>query len=183
MDPDFMKYKIESDLKNYEKALEMIAKSGNKFFEESLALIKKQRLFKQALVLYKDQPELHAQVKTAFGDYLLQRGYVQEAGLLYMGSENPSDLQKSLEAFKKCANVEMAFSVAYKLKFTNEQQQQLLQEMVEILAAASKFVEAAELYCKQEAYSSSQAVEYFNKGGAFLKAIKEAMKEGDLSTQ
>ena len=89
MDPDFMKYKIESDLKNYERALEMIAKSGNKFFEESLALIKKQRLFKQALELYKDQPELHAQVKTAFGDYLLQRGYVQEAGLLYMGSENP----------------------------------------------------------------------------------------------
>lgn len=55
--------------------------------------------------------------------------------------------------------------------------------MVEILAAASKFVEAGDLYCKQEAYSSSQAVEYFNKGGAFLKAVKEAMKEGDLSTQ
>ena len=32
MDTDFMKYKIESDLKNYERALEMIAKSGDKFF-------------------------------------------------------------------------------------------------------------------------------------------------------
>ena len=41
MDPDFMKYNIESDLKNYEKALQMIAKSGSKFFEESLALVKK----------------------------------------------------------------------------------------------------------------------------------------------
>jgi|TARA_B110000285_G_C15049305_1_gene576098 hypothetical protein len=46
MDPDFMKYRIESDLKNYEKSLQMIAKSGEKFFEESLTLIKKQRLFK-----------------------------------------------------------------------------------------------------------------------------------------
>ena len=70
MDLDYMKYKIENDLKNYEKALEMIANSGEKFFEEALVLIKKQRLFKQALVLFEDRPSLHIQVKRAFGDYL-----------------------------------------------------------------------------------------------------------------
>tara|TARA_B110000285_G_C15049305_1_gene576099 strand:+ start:407 stop:706 length:300 start_codon:yes stop_codon:yes gene_type:complete len=98
-----------------------------------------------------------------------------------MGSENKEDLQKSIEAFKKCNNVEMTFSVAYKLKFTEEEHQQLHQEMVENLAAASKFDEAGDLYCKLDVYISSQAVEYFNKGGAFLKAVKEAMKEKDIA--
>jgi hypothetical protein len=37
-----------------------------------------------------------------------------------MGSQNIEDLQKSIEAFKKCANVEMAFSVGYKLDYTDE---------------------------------------------------------------
>ena len=53
--------------------------------------------------------------------------------------------------------------------------------MVENLAAASKFDEAGDLYCKLDVYISSQAVEYFNKGGAFLKAVKEAMKEKDIA--
>jgi hypothetical protein len=39
-------------------------------------------------------------VKRAFGDYLHQRGYIQEAGFLYMNSEEPEDLEKSLNAFK-----------------------------------------------------------------------------------
>jgi hypothetical protein len=39
MDPIFMKYRIELDLKNYEVALKMIAQGGEKYFEEALALI------------------------------------------------------------------------------------------------------------------------------------------------
>ena len=99
-----------------------------------------------------------------------------------MGSENPEDLNKSLEAFKKCANVDLALSVAYKLKYDAEQEQQLQMELVDILASSSKFDEAGDLYCKQENYNSSQAVEYFNKGGAYLKAVREAMKVKDLAS-
>jgi len=36
-----MKFKIESDLKNFETALGIIAQGGAKYFEEALALIKK----------------------------------------------------------------------------------------------------------------------------------------------
>ena len=46
MDEHMMKYTIEFDLKNYEAALSIIAKSGDKYFEEAITLIKKQRLFK-----------------------------------------------------------------------------------------------------------------------------------------
>lgn len=41
-----MKFKIEFDLKNYERALNMISKCGDEHFEEALSMIKKFRLFK-----------------------------------------------------------------------------------------------------------------------------------------
>lgn len=41
MDPIFMKYRIQLDLKNFETALKMIAESGEQHFEEALGLIKK----------------------------------------------------------------------------------------------------------------------------------------------
>ena len=70
-----MKYTIQSDLKNYESALTIIAEGGEKYFEEGLEMIKKQRLYKQALKEYEKYPELQINVKRAFGDYLNQRGY------------------------------------------------------------------------------------------------------------
>jgi hypothetical protein len=48
---------------------------------------------------------------------LITRGYVQEAGLMYMSSDETEDIEKSLSAFKKCANVEMCHSIAYRLNF------------------------------------------------------------------
>jgi hypothetical protein len=51
------------------------------------------------------------------------------------------------------------------------------------LAAATRFREAGDLCCSLETYSFSQAVEFYNKGGCFLKAIREAMKEKNLDSQ
>ena len=41
-----MKYKIHTDLKQYDKAVKKLAKGGEKYFEEALGVIKKHRLFK-----------------------------------------------------------------------------------------------------------------------------------------
>ena len=41
--------------------------------------------------LYKDNQELHSQVLGSFGEYLQERGYNQEAGFLFMNSENKED--------------------------------------------------------------------------------------------
>ena len=53
-----MQYTIQSDLKNFSEALSIISKGGEKYFEESLKMIKKHRLFKQALADYELFPEL-----------------------------------------------------------------------------------------------------------------------------
>lgn len=51
--PHYMQFKIQYDLKDYESALECLAKSEEEaHFEEALVMIKKQRLFKQALRCY-----------------------------------------------------------------------------------------------------------------------------------
>ena len=109
-----MKFKVHNDLKQYEKAVKKLAKGGAKYFDESMAVIKKQRLYKQALEFYKDQPELLRKVKQNFGEYLDQRNYSEEAGFLYSAS---GDVEKSLECFKKSLNIEMCFSLAYNSGF------------------------------------------------------------------
>jgi elongator complex protein 1 len=86
MDPVYMKYKIHIDLKQYEKAVKMLVPGGEKYFEEALSVIKKHRLFKQAMLYYQEQPELVRKVKLSFGEYLEQRGYSEEAGFLYNGA-------------------------------------------------------------------------------------------------
>ena len=58
MEPLYMQYTIQSDLKNFSEALSIISKGGEKYFDESLKMIKKNRLFKQALTDYEQFPEL-----------------------------------------------------------------------------------------------------------------------------
>lgn len=86
MDPIYMRYKIHSDLKQYDKAVKMLVDGGDKYFEEALQVIKKHRLFKQAMNYYASQPELLRKVRLSFGEYLEQRGYSEEAGFLYNGA-------------------------------------------------------------------------------------------------
>jgi elongator complex protein 1 len=162
MEPTYMKFKIESDLKNFEQALTVISESDS-HFDEALSLIKKHRLFKLALSLYEHKPQ-HILVKRAFGDYLMTRGYTQEAGFLYMGSEATEDIEKSLTAFKKGGNVEMCVSIGYKLGYSHEEMTKLNVELVEILANAHSYKEAGDLLCSIEGYQEEKAIEYYNKG-------------------
>lgn len=182
MDPVYMRFNIQNDLNNYEKALEEIS-SGDQYFDEALALIKKQRLYKQALALYQGKPQLHAKVKRAFGDYFFQRGYIEEAGFLYMGSEHTEDHEKGLQAFKKCGNVDMCLSLAFKLKFNAGDLQTLKMELIESLSGVHRYKDAGDLLCQTNGYEVQQAVELYNKGNAFMRAIRESTKEPDFDQQ
>lgn len=68
---------------------------------------------------------MQIQVKRQFADYLMQRGYVQEAGFIYMESDDVDDIEKSLAAFKKCGNTDMCYSIAHKLGCDEESLHQL----------------------------------------------------------
>ena len=62
MDTIDMKLKIETDLKNYERALKVVVEGGEPYFEKSMELVKKHRLYKLALDHYKHDDVLHNRV-------------------------------------------------------------------------------------------------------------------------
>jgi hypothetical protein len=76
-----MKYRVNSDLKQFDKAVKKLAKGdkklggsnpelSEKYFTEALGVIKKNRLYKQALDYYAHNEELVKRLKLAFGEYL-----------------------------------------------------------------------------------------------------------------
>jgi len=115
----------------------------------------------------------------AFGDYLIQRGYIQEAGFLYMDSQEPEDLEKSLNAFKKCGNIQMCMSIAYSLGVDSDQIELLITDLIQVMTAATRFKDAGDLLTKVTDYSLSEAVDLYTKGNAFMEAIRECMREED----
>lgn len=65
-----MKFKVHSDLKQFDKALKKLAKGGEQYFDEALTITKKHRLFKQALDDYRENADLVKRIKLSFGEYL-----------------------------------------------------------------------------------------------------------------
>lgn len=94
-----------------------------------------------------------------------------------MSSDAIEDIEKSLQAFKKSANVQMCQSIAYKLDFNQEDMLKLNFEIVDIMASSHSYKEAGDLLCTLDGYQLDRAVELFNKGNQFFSAIREAMKE------
>ena len=139
-----MKYKIESDLKNFEGALKILAEpDASHLFEQVLQLTRKHRLFKLALDLFSDRPEELRKVQETFGEYLMERGYEMEAGQLFMAAGIADE--RALKAFKKSLSVDLAIGLGLKLGLNGEEMDQLKLEMVEALVIKGKTKEAADL--------------------------------------
>jgi tetratricopeptide (TPR) repeat protein len=99
-------------------------------------LIKKNRLFKQALDYYSHSEDLTKKIKLAFGEYLHQRGYSEEAGFLYSAA---GEFQLAMTAFKKCLNVEMCFALATQGSLSEDSKEELKEELVERLKNANRY--------------------------------------------
>lgn len=114
-----MKFRVNSDLKLFDKAVKKLAKGeralngsntelSEKYFAEAMTVIKKHRLYKQALDYYSHSEILIKRIKLAFGEYLEQRGYSEEAGFLFSAG---GDTELALHAFMKSLNVEMCMAI------------------------------------------------------------------------
>jgi len=104
-----MRFKVHYDLKDYSTALTMLAQSDeDDHFEEALQLIKKQRLFKLALDAYASNKDRLMKVKRAFGQYLDDRGFFDEAGSIFLAA---AALEQAQGSFLKALNVQMSLAV------------------------------------------------------------------------
>jgi elongator complex protein 1 len=140
MEPEYMKFKVQNDLKEYDLALKEISKADPKYFKEALSMIKKQRLYRQALRYYADQPDLLKEVKISFATYLHERMYYEEAGLMFKYAE---DYENALNSLKHTPNYEMLFAVSQFLNYNEEQTHHLAVEYSDILLKENKYVREA----------------------------------------
>ena len=106
----YMRFRVHVDLKEYREALFAIAESPEEdYFQEVLEIVKKQRLFKVALEIFaKNQTRLRT-IQESFGEYLVSRGYHEEAGFAYLQAQSLSEAQRSFEV---ALNVHMVLVVA-----------------------------------------------------------------------
>jgi len=172
---DYMKFRVHNDLKDYDKALKKLLKSPNpEHFEEAVTLTRKQRLFREAMNTLEAMPEneLHAarlkQIKLAFGTYLDQRGYRDEAGLMFMAS---GDLEQAQVSFGKAGNVTMSLAVvAQRTDLSAEQREQVKEDLIERLINSLRYEEAGDMIDHTSDFNG--ALDCYLKGNSFAKAIK-----------
>lgn len=175
MDPQYMRFKVQYDLKEYELALKEISVADPKYFKEALAMIKKQRLYRQALRHYADQPEQLKEIKITFADYLHDRKYFEEAGLMY---KYAGEYNKALKSLKETPNYEMLFAVSQYLNFDKVQIQELALEYSKTLEKDDKYIrEAGIVLAKYHGHGEDiqqKAIELLVKSKNYFFAIEKA---------
>ena len=140
MDPQYMRFKIQYDLKQFDLALLEISKADDKYFNEAMTMIKKQRLYRLALRYYSEKPDLIKIIKLNFADYLHQRKYYEEAGLIY---KYAGEYEKALISLKETPNYQMLFAVASLLNYDNKQTHDLAVEYAQVLSKDDKYLKEA----------------------------------------
>ena len=115
----------------------------------------------------------------AFGEYLEQRGYPEEAGFLY---QQAGELPLALHAFKKSLNLEMTLSVLSQMKQEDIEKAGVIEELIERLKNASRFEQAGDLIIcslpKDTPKKIEMAMDCFLKANKFLKAYQLIVEQG-----
>lgn len=141
LEENYRKYKTDMELHRYKKALHHICKCGD-HFDECLDLIKKQRLYKDALYLFPASSDCFKAVWGSYGDYLMEKKYFDDAGLAYIKSENS---EKALSAYHQSLDWQSWLWILKKLNYPTLKNMMLCKDMAEKLKQNQKFLDAATL--------------------------------------
>ncbi|XP_078667379.1 elongator complex protein 1-like isoform X2 [Branchiostoma floridae x Branchiostoma belcheri] len=142
MEENLQRYTIDLHLKRYHKAAQHLSKCGPDRFADLLALVKEHKLYKSVLQLYTTESQEYKDISEAYGEYLLKKGHVEEAGLVLSRCE---EWEKALQAFEQCCNWRQALCVASRLQYSTQQTAQLALRMAGFLRNNSRQGEAAVL--------------------------------------
>lgn len=144
MDPVFMRYQINFDLKDYDNALLELSKGEDKYFEKCLELITKYELYELALTLFHSNEPLFASVYEHYGNYLKGKKQYYEAGYAYLRSKKE---ENALKCFVDSGALNEVTSLIRKLKITDEKKlEELFIEFMDVCSAAKKPAEVEKLY-------------------------------------
>ena len=105
-----------------------------------MARIKKQGFYKLALKYHSEKPDLIKIIKLNFTDYLHQRTYYEEAGLIY---KYAGEYEKALILLKETSNYQMLSALANLLNYDNKQTHDLAVEYARVLSKDNKYLKEA----------------------------------------
>jgi elongator complex protein 1 len=102
MDPVSMKFRIQVDLGNFDKAIREVSRDEtHSHFDEILQIVKKNRLYRVAIREFAHHPEFLNRIKSEFGQYLYERKYFEESGLMF---QQAGKFEGAIKAFKETSN-------------------------------------------------------------------------------
>lgn len=139
---NYRKYRIDSHLKRYEKALQHIVKCGVEKLDECLELIEKENLYTQALRLFKTTDECYNDIVLQFADHLRTKGVFYDACLMY---ERGGDYKQALLTAKHTLDWRKCLLLAKKCSSSDDEVDQLCASLIPALQESGKFKDAAEL--------------------------------------
>ena len=126
---------------------------------------------------YAGMPARLDSIRIAFGEYLDQRGYLEEAAALYMTGKA---FEKSQDVYLKAMNVQMTLALIAKRQLSDEETKKVRSDLIENLINTGRFEDAGDLLAEATGgvESASTAFDCFVKAHAFQKAIKFGLMSG-----
>lgn len=123
LDVQYRKFKIDSHLKRYHKALAHIVDCGDDRFDECLKLVNSENLHAEAMRLYEGQTECYRKMTQAYAESLRSTGKSRDACLMY---ERCGDLQQAILSAKHILDWEKCLTLAKRLGMPKEDVDQLI---------------------------------------------------------
>ncbi|ELR18862.1 elongator complex protein 1, putative [Acanthamoeba castellanii str. Neff] len=162
------RYTIDDFLGRHEKALENLSQADESYFPQCIELMKKHKLYRLAMDLFKNDQEKHKQVLCHYAKYLVFRERHHEAGLIF---KQIGDLDNAVEAFKNAVSWQLMLATCQELDYSDYDLQTAAQEMADLLANLSRYREAALVY-ERYADDPETAIVTLIDGGCFTEALR-----------
>ena len=178
LEPSYAKFKIDSHLKRYSKAIKHIAElccNDEAKFEECVELTKKHQLFEVAMEAFVGNASCYQRICVLFGDNLRTRGKLLDASLLY---ERGGEYQQALSGARNILDWQRCMVLARKSGFNDDEMKDLAMKLCASLKESGKFKEASELVRKFVPNDIVELVEVLSKGRLYSDAIFEACTSG-----
>ncbi|XP_058806417.1 putative elongator complex protein 1 [Phymastichus coffea] len=145
LEPNYMKFSIDSQLKRYSSALEHIVKIPDRE-DECLAFIKSHELYGKALRLFDCKSKQYKNVANAYGHHLNSKAKHKEAGIMFVKAQN---FEGALEAFRLAVSWQDAIVTAVKMNLNFIRLNELYEDLVTRLLEEKRYDEAALILSKR----------------------------------
>ncbi|CAJ1059191.1 elongator complex protein 1 [Xyrichtys novacula] len=168
LEPNYQRYTIDRHLKRYRKALHHLSKCGEEHFPEALQLVKEQRLYTEALRLYKADSSHYKALSCAYAEHLVEQQQAEQAGFLLWRC---GELASALQAFTSSSSWRNAICVAQQIPLPPDQLALLARDLAEKLIEQRRYSEAA-LLLDQYAKDCEEAILALINGAVWEEALR-----------